>query len=73
MDNSVFAANAINDACVLVKTNYPDVNVRDENQSMGRTNQQGCLLVPAISYYYPAKYDIDTLDLPAEMTMPRVE
>ena len=28
MDNSVFAANAINDAFVLVKTSYPDVNVR---------------------------------------------
>lgn len=73
MDNGVFAANAINDAFVLVKTGYPDVNVRYENQSMGRTNQQGYLLVPAISSYYPAKYDIDTLDLPADMTTPHVE
>ena len=73
MDNSLFIANEINDAFVLVKTNYPDVTVRYENQAMGRTNQQGYLLVPSISSYYPAKYDIDTLDLPADMTTPRVE
>lgn len=73
MDSSLFIANEINDAFVLVKTNYPDVTVRYENQSMGRTNQQGYLLVPSISSYYPAKYDIDTLDLPADMTTPRVE
>nr|WP_208617297.1 fimbria/pilus outer membrane usher protein [Pantoea cypripedii] len=73
MDNRLFVANQINDAFVLVKTNYPDVNIRYENQSMGRTDNQGYLLVPSISSYYAAKYDIDTLDLPADMTSPRVE
>lgn len=73
MDNRVFAANQINDAFVLVKTGYPAVNVRYENQSMGRTDNAGYLLVPSISSYYPAKYDIDTLDLPANLTAPRVE
>ncbi|KKW49266.1 fimbrial assembly protein [Pantoea ananatis] len=73
MDSQVFAANTINDAFVVVKTHYPDVNVRYENQSMGRTDRQGYLLVPSISSYYPAKYDIDTLDLPADMTVPNVE
>lgn len=73
MDNQMFAANTINDAFVVVKTNIPDVNVRYENQSMGRTDKKGYLLVPSISSYYPAKYDIDTLDLPADMTTPKVE
>ncbi|MBP2168270.1 outer membrane usher protein [Erwinia toletana] len=73
MDGGFFAANAVNDAFVLVKTGYPDVNVRYENQSMGKTDKQGYLLVPGISSYYPAKYDIDTLDLPADMTASRVE
>lgn len=73
MDGGIFAANSINDAFVLVKTDYPDVTVRYENQSMGRTDKQGYLLVPSISSYYAAKYDIDTLDLPADMTAPRVE
>lgn len=73
MDNQMFAANQINDAFVVVKTHYPNVNVRYENQSMGRTDRNGYLLVPSISSYYPAKYDIDTLDLPADMTSPKVE
>jgi outer membrane usher protein len=73
MDNRVFAANDINDAFVVVKTDYPDVTVRYENQTMGRTDKQGYLLVPSISSYYGAKYDIDTLDLPADRTAPKVE
>lgn len=73
MDGGIFAANQVNDAFVLVKTGYPQVNVRYENQSMGKTDSQGYLLVPSISSYYPAKYDIDTLDLPADMTASRVE
>ncbi len=73
MDDRVFAANDINDAFVVVKTHYPDVTVRYENQSMGRTDNDGYLLVPSISSYYGAKYDIDTLDLPADMTAPKVE
>lgn len=73
MDNRVFAANDINDAFVVVKTDYPDVTVRYENQAMGRTDKQGYLLVPSISSYYGAKYDIDTLDLPADRTAPKVE
>ncbi len=73
MDSRLFAANEVSDAFVLVKTGYPDVTVRYENQVMGRTDRDGYLLVPRISSYYPAKYDIDALDLPADMTVPRVE
>lgn len=73
MDNRLFAANDINDAFVLVKTRYPGVTVRYENQAMGKTDGQGYLLVPAVSSYYGAKYDIDTLDLPASVAASRVE
>lgn len=73
MDGGLFAANQVNDAFVLVKTDYPNVDVRYENQLMGRTDAKGYLLVPGISSYYPARYDIDTLDLPADMTASRVE
>jgi len=73
MDGSVFAANAVTDAFVLVKTDYPSVNVRFENQLMGKTDDKGYLLVPRVNSYYPAKYDIDTLDLPADMTSSSVE
>lgn len=73
MDGSLFAANQVNDAFVLVKTDYPNIKVRYENQLMGKTDDDGYLLVPGISSYYPAKYDIDTLDLPADMTTSHVE
>lgn len=73
MDNSLFAANEVSDAFVLVKTGYPAVNVRYENQRVGKTDKQGYLLVPHITAWYPAKYEIDTLDLPANMTASTVE
>ncbi|MEM6161521.1 fimbria/pilus outer membrane usher protein [Erwinia sp. P6884] len=73
MDGSFFAANQVMDAFVLVKTDYPAISVRYENQLMGKTDSAGYLLVPGIGSYYPAKYDIDTLDLPADMTTSRVE
>ncbi|QHM72414.1 fimbria/pilus outer membrane usher protein [Mixta intestinalis] len=73
MDHQLLAANEVNDAFVLVKTGYPNVTVRYENQAMGRTDRAGYLLVPRISSYYPAKYDIDALDLPPDMTASQVE
>ncbi|MDW8845444.1 fimbria/pilus outer membrane usher protein [Erwinia sp. MMLR14_017] len=73
MDGSLFAANQVTDAFVLVKTDYPNIKVRYENQLMGHTDDKGYLLVPGISSWYPAKYDIDTLDLPADMTTSHVE
>ncbi|WP_413648039.1 fimbria/pilus outer membrane usher protein [Pantoea sp. B65] len=73
MDGRLFAANQVNDAFVLVKTGYPDINVRYENQSLGNTSDQGYLLVPGVSSLYPAKYNIDILDLPADMTALQVE
>lgn len=73
MDNSLFAANQIADAFVLVKTDYPDIGVRYENQLLGKTNAGGYLLVPRVSANYAAKYQIDTLDLPAGLTFDSVE
>ncbi len=73
MDGRLFAANQVNDAFVLVKTDYPDVKVRYENQLMGKTDSQGYLLVSRVNSQYAAKYDIDVLDLPADMTTSRVE
>ncbi|WP_345828945.1 fimbria/pilus outer membrane usher protein [Erwinia sp. HDF1-3R] len=73
MDGSLFAANEVNDAFVLVKTDYPEVEVDYENQLMGKTNSKGYLLVPRVSSWYPAKYAINTLDLPVDMTTSSVE
>lgn len=74
MDAGVFAANRIDDAFVVVSTNgFGDVPVRYENQTVGRTDAKGHLLVPWSSAYYRAKYEIDTLELPADVRAANVE
>lgn len=74
MDRSVFAANRINDAFVLVSTDgQKGVPVRYENQLVGRTDADGYVLVPWSSSYYRAKYTIDPLELPADAEVPVVE
>lgn len=73
MNGGLYAANTINDAFVLVKTDYPGVPVRYENQLMGKTDSHGYLLISNIGSYYPAKYVIDTLDLPANLAVPATE
>ena len=74
MDAGLFAANRIDDAFVVVSTNgYADVPVRYENQPVGLTDGNGHLLVPWSSGYYRGKYEIDPLDLPADILAPQVE
>ena len=70
MDGSLFAANRIADAFVVVNTGEPDIPVRYENQLVGRTNDDGQLLIPWASAYYPAKYEIDPLALPSNVRVP---
>lgn len=67
MDGGWFAANRIYDAFALVSTGVPDVPVMFENQPIGRTDARGHLLVPGVNAWYPARFEIDTLQLPAEM------
>lgn len=74
MDAGVFAANRIDDAFVVVSTSgYADVPVRYENQLIGRTDSKGHLLVPYSSGYYRGKYEIDPMELPADILAPQVE
>ncbi|MGE8414537.1 MAG: fimbria/pilus outer membrane usher protein [Pseudomonas sp.] len=74
MDHQVFAANRIDDAFVVVSTaGYKDIPVRYENQLVGQTDKNGHLLVPWSSAYYRGKYEIDPLNLPANVQSPNVE
>ncbi|MGU9825546.1 fimbria/pilus outer membrane usher protein [Pseudomonas sp. LF242] len=74
MDHHVFAANRVDDAFVVVSTDgVGGVPVRYENQVVGETDRNGHLLVPWTSAYYRAKYEIDPLNLPANMQVPNVE
>lgn len=74
MNSGLFASNRINDAFIVVDTEgYPDVPVKYENQLVGKTNKRGHLLVPWVVSNYPAKVEIDTLQLPANVATPQVE
>ena len=68
MANDWFLSDKINDAFIVVDTDhYADVPVLFENQKMGKTDKKGHLLIPTVSSYYPAKVEIDTLPLPADV------
>ncbi|NDL64658.1 fimbria/pilus outer membrane usher protein [Acerihabitans arboris] len=73
MDGRLLAANQLDNAFVLVKTGHPDVLVRYENQPAGATDRSGYLLIPNVTAYYPAKYDIDILNIPADLTAATIE
>jgi len=74
MDGEIFAGNRVDDAFVVVSTGgYAGIPVRYENQPVGYTGKGGRLLVPWSSAYYSAKYEIDPLNLPANIRSPRVE
>jgi len=74
MDDELFAANKVNDAFVVISTDgHPDVPVNYENQQVGKTDNDGYLLISGVSAYYPARYSIDTLDLPANTSLTETE
>ena len=73
MANDWFLSDKINDAFIVVDTDhYADVPVLFENQKMGKTDKNGHLLIPTVSSYYPAKVEIDTLPLPADVVASNV-
>lgn len=73
MDDSVFAANRVSDAFVVVSTDgEAGIPVRYENQLVGHTNADGKLLIPWGAAYYAGQYEIDTLGLDANVTAPVV-
>lgn len=74
MDDSMFASSKINDAFIVVSTSgIGSIPVHYENQLVGETDSSGHLLVPWVSAWYPAKVDIDVLNLPANINSPQVE
>lgn len=74
LDGQIMASNQVGDSFVLVSTDgVPDVDVKFENRTIGKTNRDGYLLVSRVPSYYDAKYEIDTLELPFNMQAPVVE
>jgi outer membrane usher protein len=62
----VFATNRINDAFAVVDVGAPDVEVRSQNNLIGRTDSGGRLIVPDLSSWQPNQIDIDPINLPVD-------
>ncbi|ENX36223.1 hypothetical protein F889_00382 [Acinetobacter colistiniresistens] len=74
MANSFYAANRLGESFALIDTNaVPDVQVRYENNLIGRSNKKGHIFVPSVTPYYSGKYSVDPIDLPSNYTITRVE
>lgn len=71
---NLFASKTINDAFALVSTNgYAGIPVRYENQPLGKTDDDGYLLIPSVTAYANGKYEIDPMGLPVDVQIPMVE
>ncbi len=74
MQNSLYAANRLGESFALIDTNnVPDVQVRYENNLIGRSNKKGHIFIPSVTPYYAGKYSVDPIDLPSNYTITNVE
>lgn len=74
MEKGLFAANRLGESFALIDTNeVPDVQVRYENNLIGRSNKKGHIFVPSVTPYYAGKYSVDPIDLPSNFTITQVE
>ena len=68
MRGGLFATRNINDSFAVVSTDgVAGVPVSLYNNSVGKTNRKGLLLVPNLSAYQKNIIDIDSVDLPQDM------
>ncbi len=71
MDSALHLSRPVTDAFALVSTDgYADVPVSFENQLVGRTNASGHLLIPSVTSWYAAHFEIDPVNLPADVKVP---
>lgn len=73
MSGGVFAGREITDGFAVVSTNgIADVPVKLQNNRYGNTNRRGLLLVAPLNSYQHNRIDIDTVKLPANMSIDKV-
>lgn len=71
MDGALHVSRPVTDAFALVSTDgYADVPVSFENQLVGHTNASGHLLIPSVTSWYAAHFEIDPVNLPADVKVP---
>lgn len=73
MSGGVFPGRQITDGFAVVSTNgVTDVPVKLQNNLYGTTNRSGLLLVSPLNAYQRNKIDIDTINLPANMSIDKI-
>ncbi|WWP00882.1 MAG: fimbria/pilus outer membrane usher protein [Candidatus Dasytiphilus stammeri] len=73
MAGHIYSTNTIPDAFALVSSNgYPNIPVRYENQFIGLTNKYGYLLVPSVTSWYQSQIEIDPMNLPIDVKIPKI-
>lgn len=74
MGDHTFAARRVEDAFAVVSTDgVAQVPVRLENRPIGRTDDDGMLLVTRLQAYQRNQLSIDPMELPAAMRIERVD
>lgn len=74
MDKQFYATNTIHDSFVLVSTDgYENIPILFENQLIGKTDKNGYVLIPSVSSYYQASYQIDPLAFSSDIQLPDVQ
>ena len=74
MGGGLFAAREINNGFAVVSTDgVPDVPVKLQNNLIGRSDDQGLLLVTPLNSYQKNLISIDPMDLPTNVRITRVE
>ncbi|HXX10044.1 MAG TPA: fimbria/pilus outer membrane usher protein [Burkholderiales bacterium] len=74
LDTKVFAAAPIDSSFALVRvSDIPGVRVMQENVEVGRTGDDGTLLVPRIPANVPVKISIDPLTIPFDYSLSGVD
>ena len=69
MPGSLQAGRRITDSYALVDIGYPNVAVFQENRPVGRTDDDGYLMVNNLRAYQQNKLRIDPLDLPLDVSL----
>lgn len=73
MDRHFYAARRVDQAFAVVATGMPGVPVLLSNREIGRTDENGNLLVTPLNAYQRNLVAIDPMQLPADLSIERVE
>lgn len=66
---SAFLTNRLEDSFAIVKAGVPNVEVFNENRTIGRTNGAGKILIPALRSHENNRVSLNPLDLPLNATI----